>query len=203
MKKATFFLSILFLSTSIMAQEKVKQKEIGITFNNLNNFGLAFKTGSNKSLWRFNTLFIIGRNQDEISDSLVKKNSNSGFGLQIGKEYRKDIVDNLELRLGFDLSFSYQNYKSIYNDKTVNNNDRSTEKITYEPGVNLVFGLNYVLNKQLVIGVELLPNLCYITGTSSEKYYYTNNGNVSKFDITGFRYGLSNSSALLSLSFRF
>ena len=45
MKKAILFLSVLFLSTSIMAQEKVKQKEIGITFNNLNNLDWPLKQG--------------------------------------------------------------------------------------------------------------------------------------------------------------
>lgn len=187
----------------VMAQEEVKQKELGLVFSNLDNFGLTFRTGTNKSLWRFNTLFINGSNNDNTADSLVNKQSNMGFGVKIGKEYRKNIAEHLELRFGADLSFSYSQSKSDYDDKTINSNDRLSEQIIYKPGVNLVFGLNYKLSSNFVTGAELLPNFSYTTGTLTEKYYYINNGDEVKSDISGFNYGLSNTSVLLSLSYRF
>ena len=185
----------------LMAQETNKQKEIGLVFNNLDNFGLTFKIGSDKSLWRFNTLFVNGNNMDQTQDSSVSKNNNMEFGFKLGKEYRKPIVKNLELRYGADLSFKYSYSKSDYNDKTVDNDDRLNKRITYEPGINLVLGLNYVVNDHFVIGAELLPNFSYVTGTS--KNYYNNNGNETKTDISGFLYDLSNSWVKLSLSYRF
>ena len=187
----------------LMAQESMKQKEIGLVFNNLDNFGLTYRTGSDKSLWRFNTLFISGNNMDETADSSVNKQNNMGFGFKFGKEYRKDIVKNLELRFGIDLSFTYSQSKYDYNDKTVDDDDRLDEQTTYRPGINLVFGLNYVINDRIVIGAELLPNFSYTFGTSIEKYSYINNGNEVKSDISGFSYGLSNTSALISLAYRF
>ena len=193
----------LSMSYYLMAQETVKQKEIGLVFSNLDNFGLTFKTGTDKSLWRFNTLFISGSNMDNTADSLVNNQSNMGFGVKIGKEYRKVLVDNLELRFGADLSFTYSQLKSEYDDKTVNDYDRLNEQTTYGPGVNLVFGFNYKLGDNFVIGAEVLPNFSYTTGTSIEKYYYTNNGDEVKSDISGFNYGLSNTSVLLSLAYRF
>ena len=120
MKKSLMILLCLSMSYILMAQETVKQKEIGLVFSNLDNFGLTFKSGTDKSLWRFNTLFISGNNLDNTADSLVNKQSNIGFGVKIGKEYRKDLVNNLELRFGADLSFSYNQSKSDYNDKTIN-----------------------------------------------------------------------------------
>ena len=186
-----------------MAQEKVKQKEIGLVFRNLDNFGLTYRTGTDKSLWRFNTLFISGNNMDENADSLVNKQSNMGFGVKIGKEYRKKIVDNLEMRFGADLSFRYSQIKSDYDDKTVDDYDRLNESKTYQPGINLVFGFNYLLGENILIGAELLPSFTYITGESVEKRYYVNDGEEIKSDISGFNYGISNTSVLLSIAYRF
>ncbi|MCK9452115.1 MAG: hypothetical protein M0Q90_10530 [Bacteroidales bacterium] len=204
MRKSLFILLCLSMSTTLMAQEPVKRKEIGLVFSNLDNFGLTYKTGTEKSLWRFNTLFISGNNLDYVADSSANKRNSMGFGVKLGKEYRKAIVNNLELRYGLDVSFTYSHSKSEYDDKTVGDNDRLNEQTTYRPGINLVLGLNYILNKNLIIGVELLPDFSYTTGTSIEKNYFVNTADKEvKTDISGFNYGLSNTSALLSLSYRF
>ncbi len=139
MKKSLMTLLCLSMFHFLMAQEKGKQKEIGLVFSNLDNFGLTFKTGTDKSLWRFNTLFISGLSTDQTADSVVNKENNMGFGVKIGKEYRKDIAENLELRFGADLSFIYSQSKSDYDDKTIENRDRLSEKTTYSPGINFRF----------------------------------------------------------------
>lgn len=202
MRKSLFILLSLSMSYFLMAQETVKQKEIGLVFSSLNSFGLSFKTGTNKSLWRFNTLLISGNNMDNTSDSSTSKQSNTGFSVKVGREYRKNIVDNLELRFGADLSFRYTQTKSNFDDKTVDDHDRLNEITTYSPGINLVFGFNYVINEKILLGAELLPSFNYVTGTSVEKSYY-NNDEETKHDISGFNYGLSNTSVLLSVAYRF
>lgn len=197
-------LTAFFISLFLIAQETTKQKEVGLVFNNLDNFGLTYKTGSDNSLWRFNTLFISGSNLDETADSLVMQFSNMGFRVSFGREYRKEIAEKLELRFGADISFRYTQSKSEYNYKSVNNYDRLYERITYQPGINLVLGLNYVFNGSFVIGAEVLPSFSYTTGTSVQKNYYSSTGsNEIKSDISGFNYGLSTSSVLLSLAYRF
>jgi hypothetical protein len=203
MRKSLLVLLGFSMSFFLIAQEPVKQKEIGLVFSNLDNFGLTFKTGTNKSLWRFNTLFINGNNREATADSLLSKMSSMGFGVKIGKEYRKGIVDNLEFRFGADVSFAYYQSKLEADDKTVNDYDRFNEQTVYMPGVNLVFGFNYNISDNFVLGAELLPSFSYTTGSSIEKYYYDNNGGEVKSDISGFNYGLSNSSVLLSLAYRF
>jgi len=190
------------MSNLIMAQEAVKQKEIGLVFNNLYNFGLTFKTGTDKSLWRFNTILISVNKMDEKADSLVSKDGNMGFGVKIGKEYRKNIVDNLELRFGADLSFTYSQNKYEYDDKTLDYY-RLNEQTTYQPGINLVFGFNYLFGENILIGAELLPGFTYITGESVEKRNNGNDRGEIKSDISGFKYGLSNTSVLVSLAYRF
>ena len=107
------------------------------------------------------------------------------------------------MRFGADLSFRYTQSKTESDDKSVYNIDSSTDSKTYQTGVNLVFGFNYVLNKNIVIGAELLPEFSYVSGTSFEKRSFGNNVRETNSDISGFNYGLSNSPVLLSLSYRF
>jgi len=198
MKKSFTILLCLSMPCFLMAQETVKQKEIGLSFRNLDSFGFTFRTGTNKALWRFNTLFIGGGSMDQRGDSTSNKQANSGFGIQIGREHRKLIAEKLEWRLGVDLSFDYS--KSEYSSSTFYDY-RFQERITYTPGIKLVLGLNYLLTPNLVIGAELLPGISYSTGTSVETNYYTYD--EVKSDISGFTYGLSNSYALLTLAYRF
>lgn len=193
----------LMTASYLSAQESGNQKEIGIVFSNLDNFGLTFKTGTEKSLWRLTTLLISGSKTDEKADSLDYKSNSIGFGVKIGKEYRKKIVEHLDLRLGADLSFSYTRSKTEYDDKSLNNYNRLTEQTVYQPGINLVIGFNYTFGEKFVAGVEILPNFSYRTGTGKEQTPFTNNGMVVNSDISGFSYGISNTSALLSLSCRF
>jgi len=189
------------MSLPVMAQEKTKQREVGITFSSFSRFGLIYKTGTNKALWRYNTLLISGSNYKQSEDSLDRTGNNSGFKLSFGREYRKIVAENLELRYGLDVSFSYYYSGSKTDDYSVDNHDRRYNSDSYEPGVNLVFGLNYVISKNLVVGAEILPSLSYNFGSDSHKYYYNDKEIKSSFH--AFEYGLSNTSALLSIAYRF
>ena len=201
MKTSLLIFVALTMSVFVTAQEKVKQREVGLVLSSLNNFGLTFKTGSSKSLWRFHSLLVSGGNWDETSDSLDRKESMMGINVQFGNEYRKVLVENLEFRVGADLSFRFSKFKTDYNDKTITNYDRVSERKIYEPGINLVLGLNYVVKNKLVIGAEFLPSVTYRTGKSKEKFYYNNY--ESEGDISGFSYGLNNNFVFVSLSYRF
>ncbi len=201
MKKLLLIFITLTMSVMMIAQEEPKQKEVGLVFSNLDNFGLTYKIGTEKSLWRYNALFSSGSNYTESNDSLVNKRSNIGFGIKFGKEFRKVIAENLEFRYGVDLAFAYSHSKYDYDDKSVEDRDRLTEQTTYQPGINLVLGLNYVFKDHFVIGAELLPYFGYMTGKSKETSYRTDE--IIEKDISGFSYGLSSTSALLSLSYRF
>ncbi len=203
MRKSLFILFFLSMSSHLMAQEIVRKKEIGLVFSSLNNFGLTFRTGTSKSLWRFSTVLLSGGKTVDTADSLIGMQSNIGFGVKVGKEYRKELVDNLELRFGADISFDYSQYNAERDDKTVNNADRFDQRTTYRPGVNLVFGFNYKLNDNFVIGAEVLPSFTYSSGTSIERRSTANNSVEVKSDISGFYYGISNTSALLSVVYRF
>ncbi len=191
------------MSYCLMAQKPAKQQEAGLTFYNIDSFGLTYRTGTEQSLWRFNTLIISGNNTDNSTSTTVNKHINSGFNFRVGKEFRKELADKLELRYGGDISFNYRQVKSEFENKSVPNDFRSSNRTTYEPGINVIIGFNYMLNENLILGAEILPSFNYFSGTLTEKDSNTNNGIEMKADTSGYSYGLSNGSALLSIAFRF
>jgi hypothetical protein len=203
MRKLLLFSIGIAMSISIIAQEETKQKEIGLVFNSLNSFGLSCKTGSNTSLWRFNTLLISGNNSDYNADSLDRNQSNFGFSISFGKEYRKPLVENLELRYGADLSFGYNKSSNSENDISIMNYDSKFGRTTYSPGVTLVFGLNYVFKNKLIIGAEILPYISYLIGNEIKNYEQDGQDVETKTEISGFRFGLSNQSILVTLAYQF
>jgi hypothetical protein len=202
MKKIILILAAAFISFSIMAQDetKVRVQEAGIGFYSFDGFALIYKIGNQKSLWRFNTLFIQGSNSNQESDSLSSENNYFSYGLKAGKEFRKTIASNLELRYGVDVTFNYNYLKQVLNDSTNGGFFYFQELKRYSPGIELVFGLNYVVKEKLVFGVEILPYFQYDFGK-------TTGGLRQPADVTtddsGFSYGLSNQSVLLSILYRF
>ena len=178
------------------AQEKEPQKvkEVGIVFHNLDNFGFTYKTGTEKSLWRFSTLSLNGTNTKSTDDFPGLKQNTFGIGFSAGREYRKMIIDDLYFRYGLDLVFTYSSQKidnSTFNYKETDKN--------YSPGMNIVLGLNYNINEKIVLGAELLPYFTY-TRSSNKK---VDNNVETKSGYNKTSYGVSNQSVLLTLAYRF
>lgn len=200
MKNFTLSVLLLFATLNIsFAQEKKKRQEVGINFTSLNNFGITYKTGTAKNLWRFNILALnFNNNKGEIinQQQFIGEHYSVGAGISVGKEFRKIITKNLEFRYGFDVAFNYGWYKNINKD---NNNYFENERTTYSPSLVGVIGANYIFSENLAFGVELLPNFNYTTGNNRIV-----NGNVeNKGDISAFGFNLNSNIARLSLSYRF
>jgi len=203
MKKSLFILLALSVSVFAIAQENKNVKEIGLLFNSTNSFGFTYRTGTDQSLWRFSALNLSGGNQKLNADSITTKHNDMGFGLKLGKEFRKNIAKKLDLRYGVDLSFYYDKYYSEREDQSMENYEYSDSEVTYSPGINLVLGLNYQIHKNIFIGAEILPFINYITGSESISQPYDNDLNEEKRDISGFEFGLSSSSVMLSIVYQF
>jgi len=184
-----------------MAQLKNAQQEIGLSFSNLDNFGITYKTGTKASMWRVNTVIISGNNYKEESSNDDVSQSSLGFNLQLGKEFRKEIAENLELRYGADIAFGINYSKSTREYDSNPENNRTNERTIYRPGFNFVLGLNYVINSKIVIGAELLPHFTFNMGKTTTSL---DNGNEETTEeISGFSYGISNNSAQITISYRF
>jgi hypothetical protein len=196
MKKAVMILICLSVSHLLLAQEATRQKEIGLVFNNFDNFGLTFKTGTEKAMWRFNTLSFNGNFIEKTNNNDENEEGNLGFGLNIGREYRTIANEKLELRIGADLSFRYQKYKS----EDLAGSGRIREDIYYYPGINMVLGLNYLISDNLLFGAEVLPSVSYVKGTREISYP---NQPVDKDEEKGFTWGFTNKWVLISIAYRF
>jgi hypothetical protein len=197
MKKFVVMLTAMSLALFSFAQNKSQQTEAGIVFSSLNNFGLTVKTGTDKGLWRFTALSLSGFKNSSNSDSVDIKNVSTGFQVKVGREWRTKITGTFEFRYGLDLSFSYSHSKNVRDDKSVRQvYDGSTVKSdNYTPGVNFVLGFNYVFEKVIVLGFEAMPYFNYTIGSNTAEY--------PKTKISNFSYGISSSSLLLSISYRF
>jgi len=201
MKKLFLMLAVLFFALSINAQEKVKQQEVGLIFSGLNSFGLTYRIGSNKSLWRFQTLFFKGSSSsDALADSLFNEKSSIMLTARVGKEFRANILEKLEFRYGGDILFGFSENKSKRNDISRFDRDNLDKNTAYSVGINLMIGLNYVFNNRLVIGAELLPSVRY---TKTIRVDQNTIGDEIKREGNGITYGISNNSARLSVLFRF
>lgn len=190
---------LLAAAFGMNAQEKENQKEVGIQFSNLNSFGLTYKSGTSKNLWRYNVLTAgVGSiDRDFENNNLDQSYDTFNISASIGKEYRKEIAANLEFRSGFDVSFSYSTYKSQNGPLLLNN--FYAKRQAYSPGVNAVIGLNYVINTKLVIGAEILPSLQYVFGNIER----LESGTIYKGDLREWNFGLNSNAARLSVAYRF
>ncbi len=203
MKKLLLVVTVIFMSNLAMSQEVVKQKEVGLAFydlGNLSNLGITYKTGTNRAMWRFTTLFANGDNAIQTTDSITGNNSRLGFGVKFGREYRKEIANNFELRYGADIFYNFSH--GAYNTESdyTNSQDISVEQTNHVGGINLILGFNYVIKQHFVIGIEMLPSVSY-------KYIKRIDGLDTAHEVTtkstGFSWGLSNNSVLVSLAYRF
>ena len=198
MKKSFAFLFFLLLSTFVSAQERVKQKEVGITVGGLSNFGFTYRTGTNKSLWRFTSLFISGRNNVTKSSNREINDSNIGFAVQVGREYRKIMVNKLELRYGADLSLGFD--KTKYSRTGTSSSSYSDVSTVFSPTIYFIVGVNYVIKEKIVLGAEFAPYFGYQIGKTTETELFTSA--ETKGDVSGFKYGISSSSLSLSIVYR-
>ena len=146
-------------------------------------------------MWRINSLLFDGGSFEEEFDSNTRNSSSIAFGVQLGKEFRKEISKNLELRYGADVSFTYGYYKNE------NSTDGYyTEMKRYIPGINLILGFNYIMKNNIIIGIEIMPSVNY---NSVRERTNEHNGTKDTVDRTTINYGLSTNSTLLTIAYRF
>jgi len=199
MKKTFTLIMIIAFAIVLSAQEKIKQSETGFIFSNFDNFGLSFKKGSNKAMWRFKTVMLSAGNIKYTSDTL--STANFGFGLSIGKEYRKILNENFESFLGYDLGYTHSYSKSK---KGISYYDIYTKNNTNSYSLNLVLGANYVIKNQLVFGIEILPGFAYNkTITENGDKTLNQKAKPEKREVNSFDFGFSNTSARLTVAYRF
>ena len=192
-KRSILLLFGLLISVSIYAQkeETSKVKELGISTRNFDNFGFVFRTGTEKALWRFQTLSFAW-NIANVGQNTNPSVQNLQTWLAVGREYRKPLSKRLDFRYGMDLSFGLAYSKSESNGAT-----RKTT--SYLPGINAVLGLNYALNERISVGAEWLPGGFYRANRSRNE---SNDGSVTNNSDHLFGLNWPGGSVLLSMVYR-
>ncbi len=202
MKK--IILSAVFAMVSLFTIAQEKQKEIGINFESLNGFGITYRSGTAKSLWRYNLLSTnVGKSNNNfeqvnaIENSSTNNSTNINLMASFGKEFRKPITKNLEYRYGADIGFSYF---QVITKTSSNFSNIETKSNNYSPSINAVLGVNYLINKNISFGVEILPSVRYSFGNNES----TNDGEkIGETNNESWSIGLNNDFARLSLIYRF
>jgi hypothetical protein len=201
MKSLLVTVVALQLCFSTSAQEVAKKKEVGIVFSNFDNFGATFRVGNDRSLWRFSTVLLSGGNGENTNSgnpNSVNNSSNFGTRISFGKEFRNSISEKFYLRYGADVFTGLQTTKSETKNSVTAERTTVTSK-DFNVGFNVVIGGGYAFGEKFLLGVELLP---YVQYRESSTKYTSTNAEPSTTDSSGFYYGLSSTSVVLSLVYR-
>jgi hypothetical protein len=198
---AFFTMLLAFIPAGIFAQQEqpVHYKQVGINFSSLNSFGLQFKTGSEKTLFRLSLLSMnLGQNSEwgRVHDSIDLKSQTAGAGIKLGFENRVPIYRKFDFIWGLEAGFNF-NYQKQKNE--IPHNDLEIIEWRLGPTLNVILGANYTISDHFVIGVEITPGIQYSFGKSKQtRYYQTTETTISNF---GFLF--NNNAASLSFAYRF
>ncbi len=205
MKKLALLFTMLFtfMSCGLFAQQEkpLHYKQVGINFSNLNSFGLHYKTGNEKTLFRMSLLSLnmgVNSNKGRTQDSIDTRVTSFGAGFRIGFEKKIPVTAKFNfiwgLEVGTNLNYSKQknNYSGTYND-----NEIKTWTIT--PLIDVVLGATYTISDHLVFGAEILPFIQYSFGKSTSIRSTT----TTELTNSAFNFGFNNNSASLSIAYRF
>ena len=149
------------------AQEKPAQKfhEFGIIFSNLDNFGLKYKYGGQKTMLRVSLLSLnLGSNKQwgrDIDSNSIKQR-NYGIGFRIGLDHKIPLFSTFSLLIGGELGMNYNNGYYYSESKGASVSERKSWSIS--PVISFIFGLNYILKDHLVLGAEINPTVSYSYG---------------------------------------
>jgi hypothetical protein len=200
MKNLALFFMLACLPVAAFSQESdPPAREFGLAFANINDLGLIYRSGKNDAFWRFYLTAGSFRalNVNPPSPNNAEKQTSLSATFRVGKEKRKPLSEKLDFRLGADL-FLGAGYEYEWEE------DRPSIQIsTFEPGFNLVLGLNFKVGKRLAVGAELLPSLGYrLEKTVVKSLNFSSSGDKSSYNSSGFNFGFSNYGALLSLVYQ-
>ena len=200
MKYLALFFLLSFLPMTAFSQEDPKPiRELGLAFANINDLGLIYRFGKNDAFWRL--YLTAGRlrtlNVDPSFPNNAEKQTSLSATFRVGKEKRKPLSEKMDFRLGADFSLGVGYEYEWEEDQYVANT------LAFEPGINLVLGLNFKVGKRLIAGAELLPGMSY----RSEKVVWESLAPISSIDeyiskSSGFNFGFSNYGALISLVYQ-
>ncbi len=183
MKIIVLVIATLFLFSPNLLRAQEPKEEIHnkyrheVTFlgRNFDEVGLGYRLGTKKALWRISTTVGVNQMKEESSGLHTRIISSSNISLEIGREYRFEVADNLFLRTGGDLF--YEHFKSTYESGPDAQNQFLNSGTENEYGIKLVSGFLYQLTKNIHLGFELTPSFSFRT----RNFIWRDNNTIQRF----------------------
>jgi hypothetical protein len=192
MKKIPIVFAVIVINIMTANCQSDLRKEVGVVFRNIHSFGITYRTGTDRALWRISG-FSVGASKDESygGQTNISKYSRAGLGLQLGREFRKPITDQFQYRYGLDLACYYN--VSTTNTTSPYQHMKTTIR-TFMPGIVGVFGINFLVNSHFLVGAEIEPRFSYIMAHQNDKNLLDDT--ETERDIPGFNFSVQNVVAL-------
>lgn len=191
MKRISVLLVLTFiLLNDLYSQEKTTSKEVGLYFSSLNSFGVRYKFGNEKRMFRLTALSLLiqdSKFENMNGDGANQDVTNAGAGLNFGMELPVKITDVFSFYYGPELRGSYNHSKSVNN----NYGSSAFESDIYKAGIGFIIGFSHSFKSNIQLSAEIVPGISYSHTTSG---YGTSK-------IIGF--GLESNAAGITLGYRF
>lgn len=159
MKKLFVAIPLLICTLSVQAQEENRVRELGVSFTDFNGFSLFFRHGNTDAVWRY-TITNVAFNLSPSSGFSAGDRKSYSIGVALGREWRRPINDKLQWRYGPELALFSNGFNNQFE-------EAYTVALNYSIVARAVLGLNYSINKNVFVGIEVLPNISY---TSRENW---------------------------------
>lgn len=199
MKRILILFATLLVALSTLAQTNSSVKEVGVAFSGLNRFGFTYRFGTEQALWRVNLVSVSYTKDDASWPDYVFDNNSRNYGLEFGREFRREIAPYLAFRYGADLTFTYGKSASntLFTFGPGDSHSHHYTSETYTTGIQLVIGLCYTLNR-VVIGAELHPIIQYRIYTSDSQ----SNSGANPTNESLLNFGMNSKLVELSVAYR-
>lgn len=196
---------LIFSAFLVQAQESDERRhEATLLIKSYDDIGIGYRFGTSSALWRISLSGGVNDGERIVNDTTIQYFNNESFiGIDLGREYRFSVANNLFLRIGGDIFYNYSLYK-------IDNGPDArfrviNENVNNEFGFKMVSGLIFQPMENIHLGFEFLPSFSWI---KSERSAITgwNDGPLtedSSSSIETFNFNLSNSSLRFNIGFNF
>ncbi len=203
--KLSIILITLIFATSVAKAQEVQDKRHEVTFliNNLDNIGIGYRFGTSSALWRVSLSSRLKQTENIVNDTSINNiNTESSISIDLGREYRFKVAEDLFVRLGGDLFYSQNILK--------NENDESAQfqyvnkRLERAFGLKIVSGLMYQPTERIHLGFELLPSFSrIISERTSGTGWDQAPTNFSTISEESFAFNFKNSALRFNIGFNF
>lgn len=198
MKSIVLLLLYVFSFAVVYAQNEIpnlKKKELALSVQSFNqyDYGVSYKFGNKKILWRFDALTLQNNNFNEEREEAHTKRTNFNLNFNFGVEFIKPIKDKFEFRYGGGVYVGHALSSTTIDNLMVIDEERENKSSVFYTGVRGTLGFHYKLNDVINIGAESTLR----AGYEIRKTTRTVGRLLEKISIRGFNFNTSNTPALI------